>query len=45
MMLRATMKRILGPERHYPAPSAAAAHIKDRVAFWRGVEVEPATGA
>jgi len=25
----------------YPAPSAAAAKIKDHVAFWRGVAVEP----
>jgi uncharacterized protein (DUF427 family) len=24
---------------YYPAPSAQAAHIKDHVAFWRGVEV------
>ena len=24
----------------YPAPSAAAADIKDRLAFWRGVHVE-----
>jgi uncharacterized protein (DUF427 family) len=27
---------------YYPEPSAAAANIKDRVAFWRGVKVEPA---
>lgn len=26
----------------YPTPSAAAAQIKDRVAFWRGVKVEAA---
>jgi uncharacterized protein (DUF427 family) len=25
---------------YYPAPSAAAANIKDHVAFWRGVSVE-----
>ncbi len=25
---------------YYPAPSRAAAAIKDRVAFWRGVRVE-----
>ncbi len=24
---------------HYPAPKEAASEIKDRVAFWRGVEV------
>ena len=24
---------------HYPAPKSAAAEIKDRVAFWRGVKV------
>lgn len=27
---------------YYPIPSAAASQIKDRVAFWRGVEVRPA---
>jgi uncharacterized protein (DUF427 family) len=26
---------------YYPTPSPAAAQIKDRVAFWRGVKVEP----
>ena len=26
---------------HYPDPSPAAAEIKDRVAFWKGVRVEP----
>jgi uncharacterized protein (DUF427 family) len=26
---------------YYPSPSPAAAQIKDRVAFWRGVKVEP----
>ncbi|HEV2217316.1 MAG TPA: DUF427 domain-containing protein [Candidatus Dormibacteraeota bacterium] len=26
----------------YPEPSQAAANIKDRVAFWHGVKVEPA---
>jgi uncharacterized protein (DUF427 family) len=26
---------------YYPAPSDAAARIRDRVAFWRGVTVEP----
>jgi uncharacterized protein (DUF427 family) len=25
---------------YYPEPTPAAAQIKDRVAFWRGVEVE-----
>ncbi|MFQ5911788.1 MAG: DUF427 domain-containing protein [Nitrospinota bacterium] len=25
---------------YYPEPKEKAAHIKDRVAFWRGVEVE-----
>ena len=25
---------------YYPEPSSRAAHIRDRVAFWRGVEVE-----
>ncbi len=25
---------------YYPEPSAAAANIKDRVAFWKGVKVE-----
>ncbi|GAC1634727.1 MAG: DUF427 domain-containing protein [Nevskia sp.] len=25
---------------YYPEPKAAAAEIKDRVAFWRGVKVE-----
>ena len=27
---------------YYPEPSDAAANIKDRVAFWHGVEVQPA---
>ena len=27
---------------YYPEPSEAAANIKDRVAFWHGVTVEPA---
>ncbi|MCW5890815.1 MAG: DUF427 domain-containing protein [bacterium] len=26
---------------YYPAPKAAAANIRDYVAFWRGVRVEP----
>ena len=26
---------------YYPTPSAAAADIKDRIAFWRGVRVTP----
>ncbi len=26
---------------YYPAPKAAAAAIKDHVAFWRGVQIEP----
>jgi uncharacterized protein (DUF427 family) len=25
---------------YYPEPKAKAAHIRDRVAFWRGVEVQ-----
>jgi len=29
----------------YPEPSAQAVHIKDRVAFWRGVAVEPVPGS
>jgi uncharacterized protein (DUF427 family) len=33
----------LNPEAvwYYPEPSEAAAQIKDRVAFWKGVKVEP----
>jgi uncharacterized protein (DUF427 family) len=27
---------------HYPTPSDEARHVKDRVAFWKGVEVRPA---
>ena len=27
--------------RYYPEPKAAAAQIKDFVAFWRGVTIEP----
>jgi uncharacterized protein (DUF427 family) len=30
---------------YYPEPSAAAREIQDRVAFWRGVEVQAAPGA
>ena len=26
---------------YYPDPKPAAGHIKDRVAFWKGVRVEP----
>jgi len=26
---------------YYPAPKPAAAEIKDRIAFWKGVRVEP----
>jgi uncharacterized protein (DUF427 family) len=26
---------------YYPDPSAAAERVRDRVAFWRGVKVEP----
>ncbi|MCI0402464.1 MAG: DUF427 domain-containing protein, partial [Acidobacteria bacterium] len=26
---------------HYPEPRAAARNIKDHVAFWKGVKVEP----
>lgn len=26
---------------YYPEPKDAAAEIKDRIAFWRGVKVEP----
>ena len=29
---------------YYPSPSAAADHIKGRVAFWRGVKVESVDG-
>ena len=29
---------------YYPDPKAAAQEIKDRVAFWRGVKVEPQKG-
>jgi uncharacterized protein (DUF427 family) len=29
---------------YYPEPSKAAERIKDRVAFWHGVKVEPVTG-
>ena len=25
---------------YYPEPKSAAAHIKDHIAFWRGVQVE-----
>jgi uncharacterized protein (DUF427 family) len=25
---------------YYPVPKAAAAEIKDRIAFWKGVRVE-----
>ena len=28
---------------YYPEPSEAAANIKDRIAFWHGVTVEPAS--
>ena len=33
----------LNPEAvwYYPEPSEAAAQIRDRVAFWKGVRVEP----
>jgi uncharacterized protein (DUF427 family) len=27
---------------YYPSPSPAASEIKDMVAFWHGVKVEPA---
>ncbi len=26
---------------HYPQPKEGATHLKDYVAFWKGVEVEP----
>jgi uncharacterized protein (DUF427 family) len=26
---------------YYPEPKSAAAEIKDRVAFWKGVKIEP----
>jgi uncharacterized protein (DUF427 family) len=26
---------------YYPDPSQAAQHVKDRIAFWHGVKVEP----
>ena len=29
---------------YYPEPKPAAQEIKDRVAFWRGVKVEPQKG-
>jgi len=29
---------------YYPRPSPLARRVKGRVAFWRGVEVRPATG-
>ncbi|TAN31711.1 DUF427 domain-containing protein [bacterium] len=29
---------------YYPKPSAAADRIKDRVAFWHGVTIEPVAG-
>jgi len=29
---------------YYPKPSLLARRVKDRVAFWRGVEVRPASG-
>lgn len=29
---------------YYPTPSPMAAQVKDRVAFWRGVEVRPSPG-
>lgn len=32
-------RRNPGAAWYYPAPKPAAAEIKDRVAFWRGVEV------
>ena len=32
--------RNAGAAWYYPAPKAAAADIKDHVAFWRGVKVE-----
>jgi len=33
-------KRNPGAAWYYPEPKEAAAQIKDRVAFWRGVQVE-----
>ncbi len=27
---------------YYPEPKAAASEIRDRIAFWKGVEVKPA---
>ena len=33
-------ERAPGAAWHYPDPKPAAAEIKDRVAFWRGVTVE-----
>ena len=30
---------------YYPEPKEAAAEIKDHIAFWRGVKVEPAAAA
>ena len=34
-------QRSRGAAWYYPEPSPAAAMIKDRVAFWKGVRVEP----
>lgn len=34
-------QRNAGAAWYYPAPSARAAQIKDHVAFWKGVRVEP----
>ena len=33
-------KRNAGAAWYYPEPSAEAAQIKDRIAFWRGVKVK-----
>ena len=33
-------ERVAGAAWYYPNPSKAASMVEDRVAFWRGVEVE-----
>ncbi len=38
-------RRNAGAAWYYPEPKQAAAEIKDRVAFWRGVTVQPASAA
>ncbi|MGO9899460.1 MAG: DUF427 domain-containing protein [Solirubrobacteraceae bacterium] len=38
-------ERNAGAAWYYPDPKPAAAEIKDHIAFWRGVKVEPAAVA